>query len=63
MFGRMRSEGRQIIESVVELAYFMRGAMKYEDILLRMSFAERDIAEIFVKKRLDAEAKKPYPVY
>ena len=63
MFGRLRSDGRRIIESVVELAYFMRGSMSYEDILLRMSFAERDIAETFIRKRLEAESKKPNPVY
>ena len=41
----------------------MRGSMKYEDILLRMSFAERDIAERFLKKRLKEESGKPNPVY
>lgn len=63
MFGRLRSEGRRIIESIIELAYFMRGSMKYEDILLRMSYAERDLTEKFIKKRLDVEIKKPHPVY
>ena len=63
MFSKFRSEGTRIIENIIELAYFMRGSMKYEDILLRMSFAERDLAEAFIKRRLEAEGKKPNPVY
>lgn len=63
MFGRLRAEGKRIIENIIEISYFMRGSMKYEDILLRMSYAERDLTEQFLKKRLEGEAKKPHPVY
>ncbi len=52
-----------IINNIIQLAYFMRGAMLYNDIMYSMSFIERDMAMSFVNDRLEQEGKNPHPVY
>lgn len=63
MFQRLRSDGQQMLENVVELVYFMRGAVQYNDMLLTMSFGERDLIAAFVSKRLDVESNSVNPNY
>ena len=63
MFLSLQDEAEMIVNNIVELAYFMRGAMTYESILLTMSYAERQIVSDFLKKRLEQEKDSPYPVY
>ncbi len=63
MYGRLNRDTKTIIENVIQLAYFMRGAMIYNDIMYSMSYVERDMGMEFVNKRLEAEGKNPHPVY
>ena len=63
MFLSLQDEAKMLIKSVVDIAYFMRGGMTYESILLTMSYAERQIVSEFLKERLEQESKSPHPVY
>lgn len=47
---------------VVQLAYYMRGAITYDDLMWRTPF-ERQIIDEFIEGRLKSEAKKHFPVY
>ena len=62
MFNRMNRESRQVVKSILQLVYFMRGSIQYGDMLL-LSHAERDMINDFIKERLEAEGKKIHPVY
>ncbi len=52
-----------IMKGTIQLAYFMRGSMLYNDIMYSMSYIERDLATQFIDKRLEQESKNPHPVY
>jgi hypothetical protein len=62
MFGRMSRERTRIIKSIVQLVYFMRGSIQYND-MMNMSFVEREIISNFIEERLENESKKMYPCY
>ena len=47
---------------VVELVYFMRGAISYDDMMFRTA-GERDIINEFLEKRMETEKNNPSPVY
>ncbi len=51
-----------LLQNVIELCYFMRGAISYEEMMMRTA-GERQRIQDFVKRRLDLEAKKLNPVY
>ncbi len=59
----LQDDAKLLIKNVIDLAYFMRGGMSYETILLTMSFAERQLVSDFLKERLDQESKSSHPVY
>ena len=63
MYSKLNREVKVIIENSIQLAYFMRGAMLYNDIIYSMSFIERDMAMDFIQKRLEQEKDNPHPVY
>lgn len=63
MFLTLQNEAEMLIRNVIDIAYFMRGAMSYESILLTMSYAERQLVEEFLKARLEQESKSPNPIY
>jgi len=63
MYARLNRESKSIINNAIQLAYFMRGSMIYNDIMYSMSFVERDMAMEFVNKRLEQESKSMHPVY
>jgi hypothetical protein len=63
MFTNLRNEASIIVDSLIELAYFMRGSIDYHNLLMYTSYAERTAMEVFVKKRLEAESKSAHPVY
>ena len=46
----------------MQIVYFMRGGIQYDDIMWRTPF-ERGIMEEFVMKRLEIESKSMHPVY
>jgi hypothetical protein len=62
MFQRLIKEGKNIIETVIELVYFMRGAIQYHD-MMNMTPGERDMVSEFIKKRLEREKDRPHPTY
>ncbi len=51
-----------MLKEVIELVYFMRGAIQYDE-MLRRTFVERQMVDEFVRDRLTAEQKKPFPTY
>jgi len=63
MYARLNRDTKIIIDNAIQLSYFMRGAMRYNDIMYSMSYIERDMAMEFVQKRLEQEKKNPHPIY
>ncbi len=62
MFASLQRESERLIDSVIQLIYFMRGALSYTE-AMNMSFAERTIVTAFIDKRLESEKNNPYPNY
>jgi hypothetical protein len=62
MFGRMQGDRRRLLEEVIQLVYFMRGAIQYRD-MMNMTMVERQAVSEFIEKRLELESKKMYPIY
>lgn len=62
MFGRLSSEATAFLDHLVELVYFMRGGVTYEE-MLRRTPGERQIISEFINRRLESEKKSPHPVY
>lgn len=58
----MNKERRRLLEDVIQLVYFMRGAIQYTN-MLDMTYVERQAVGDFISKRLEEEAKKMYPTY
>ena len=62
MIQKMESDSRQLIESIVSLVYFMRGAVSYGD-MMWMTYGERMTIKHFLDERFEIEKKNPTPVY
>lgn len=62
MFNQLNREVRELIEHVVELVYFMRGSIQYEDMMWRTP-AEREVIEEFVEKMIEIQKKLPTPTF
>jgi hypothetical protein len=62
MFRQMKRKTRNLIQSVVQLVYFMRGAIQYDN-MMHMTPVEREIVEDFIKDRLEQEKGKANPIY
>lgn len=62
MFEYMDRERRLILDNIIQLVYFMRGAIQYRD-MLNMSQIERQAVATFLEKRLEAEKDKMYQNY
>lgn len=62
MFNSLTKGSEALIRSVIELVYFMRGAMQYDDMMWRTPF-ERDLISRFLEERLEKESKKDFPIY
>jgi hypothetical protein len=62
MFTRLKSESEAIVKDLIQLVYFMRGAIPYHTMFSMTPF-ERGLVDAFVTSRLEAESKKPYPQY
>ncbi len=62
MFGSLQTDTTALINEAIQLSYFMRGAVSYED-MLRRTPGERQLMSTFIEKRLDGESKKMHPVY
>lgn len=62
MFLEMNGVAEKTIKAVIQLVYFMRGAIQYRD-MMDMTFIERQQVNDFIETRLESEAKRPYPQY
>lgn len=62
MVNQMNRESKSLLDSALQLTYFMRGAVSYNEIM-NMSRVERDAIAEFVEGRLEVERKRPNPVY
>ena len=62
MFESFERSSRELVKSIVEIVYFMRGAIQYDDLMWRTPF-EREIMADFIKSRFEMEAKKDFPIY
>ena len=51
-----------LIKEIIQLTYFMRGAISY-DAMLDKSFAERQAIASYIDERLESESKKFNPNY
>lgn len=58
----MESDRKKLIKGVIQLVYFMRGAIQYQE-MMQMSYIEREMVGDFIEKRLEDESKKMNPVY
>lgn len=59
---RLGKETQQLVRLAIELAYFSRGSLSYDQIL-GMSAGEREIALEFINERLEHAKKMPFPVF
>ena len=62
MFNQFRNDVNTTIKSIIQLVYFMRGSVSYND-MMNMTHAERTLISDFINDRLESESKRMYPVY
>ena len=62
MFKGLERDIDILLQSVIELCYFMRGAISYESMMMRTAGERQRIGD-FIKKRLEMESKKLHPNY
>lgn len=51
-----------LIDETIDLVYFMRGSIQYDDMMFRTP-GERDRIRKYIERRLDAEKKNDFPNY
>jgi hypothetical protein len=56
MFVILQRSSRELINQVVELVYFMRGGVQYDDMMYRTP-GERQIMTKFLEKMIEKESK------
>jgi len=62
MFNGLERDIDILLDNVIEHCYFMRGAISYEEMMMRTPGERQRIGE-FIKKRLEMESKKIHPNY
>jgi len=62
MFSRLQADSRTLVKEVIQLVYFMRGAVSYEE-KMRRTPGERSAMSEFITERLESESKKLNPIY
>jgi len=62
MFNMLKGSSAKLIENVIELVYFMRGSIQYDDMMYRTP-GERDLISDFIERRLKVESKREHPNY
>lgn len=62
MFVGMNNERAKIIKMLVQLVYFMRGSVQYDQ-MKQMTLVERQAVSDFIEQRIEVESKKVYPNY
>lgn len=58
MFDRLAHDVQDIVDGIIRLVYFMRGAVSYEEMMWRTP-GERQRMDTFLSERLEAEKQKP----
>lgn len=59
----MTQEVESLINELIQITYFMRGGVQYEDLLYMRSAVERSLMTEFITKRLEVEKEKMHPIY
>jgi len=62
MMNRLKGDVQTVVDNVIELCWYMRGAIGYEEMLERTP-GERERISKFIEKRLDTQKKVMNPVY
>lgn len=62
MFARLTEEASNVVKHIIELVYFMRGGVTYEEMMNRTP-GERQMIGEFISQRLESEKKNPHPNY
>lgn len=62
MINSMAIDVRNLLKSAIEISYFSRAAITYEEVK-QISALERDLWVEFINKRLEQASKSPFPVY
>ncbi len=62
MFNMLKNASKGILQEVIELVYFMRGSIQYDDMMYRTP-GERGLISDFIEQRLKSESKKSNPIY
>lgn len=62
MFAQLQDDVQGIVDGVIELCWFMRGAISYEEMMLR-TLGERQRIARFIEKRLESQKNMMYPIY
>lgn len=62
MFQRFSKESRDLIDSAVALAWYMRGSLQYHD-AYDLTPYERERLNDFITNRIEAQKDAPYKVY
>lgn len=62
MFDRLAKDTEDLVTSIVEMVYFMRGSIGYEEMMVRTP-GERQLINQFLERRLAAEKDKTNPTY
>jgi hypothetical protein len=62
MFLSLQDEIKNLVDAIISLVYYMRGAISYEE-MMRRTPGERERISTFLDKRFEQEKKNPHPVY
>lgn len=62
MFIRLRTEARELLKSIIQLVWFMRGSIQYHS-MLAMSYAERELVKDWIEEHLKSQKDNPNPNY
>lgn len=62
LFMGYQRDVRNLLSHIIELTYFYRGSIQYNE-MLHVSYAERQLMSEFIKKRMDVELSKTNPNY
>lgn len=61
MFVILQRSSRELINQVIELVYFMRGGVQYDDMMYRTP-GERQIMAKFLEKMIEKESKASHHI-
>lgn len=62
MIDRMKRETRVFLQETIQMAWFMRGSIQYESLLM-MTATERQLVGDFIEENMEVASKSHSPVY